>query len=218
MSEDPLKNADMTPSKPLRPIQEGDSGENALGREPPSMPFSLKGAQGPTGTAQAEQISPMDLASSSTASGTQRGIPTPDELITQAQQINDRLGGFKQQLAMPGLKFKPSTSEVLSGHLNNITDNLSIISSRLSTPAAPRANPADATSAIEYFLNYLTGSQQQLNKISQMISHPPTGTLQPGDLLAIQVKMTGVQQQMEFFSVLLGKAIDNIKTVMSIQS
>lgn len=217
MTQDPLRNQDVTADKALKPIAEGESGENALGRQLPSTPFNLKGEEGPKGAAKTEQISPLDLATASTTSA-QRGLPNPTDLITQAHQISDRMGAIKQQLQLPGLQFKPSTSEVLSEHLNNITDNLTAMSTRLSVPFTPQAKPAGAPSAIEYFLNYLTGSQQQLNKISQMISHPPTGTLQPGDLLAIQVKMTGVQQQMEFFSVLLGKAIDNIKTIMSIQS
>lgn len=218
MAQDPLRNQDITPDKAIMPIQPGEENENALGGQQPSTPFSLNEAKGAGEPAKTEQMSPMDLASSTAPATAQRGLPNPTDLITQAQQINDRMGAIKQQLQMPGLQFKPSTSEVLAEHLSNITDNLSVISSRLSVPSAPPAKPASGPSAVEYFLNYLTGSQQQLNKISEMISHPPGGTLKPGDLLAVQVKMTGVQQQMEFFSVLLGKAIDNIKTIMSIQS
>ena len=43
------------------------------------------------------------------------------------------------------------------------------------------------------------------------------GSLSPAALLTIQVKLAKAQQELEYSSVLLSKAVDDIKTMFNIQ-
>ena len=44
-----------------------------------------------------------------------------------------------------------------------------------------------------------------------------TGQITPANMLAIQMKMGYVQQQIELFTSLLNKALESTKTIMNVQ-
>jgi len=68
-------------------------------------------------------------------------------------------------------------------------------------------------------LGLITDGQDQLNKTQDMIQNMKLsdGTISPAQLLLIQVKMAKAQQELEYSSVLLSKAVDDIKTMFNIQ-
>lgn len=216
MTEDPLHTSDVSSDTPLKPISEEDSGEKTLGGKQPSSPFDLKNGKGAE-SPQEEAISPMGLAAGPI--NRNQGIPTTEELSQQAHNISNQIDATKPQLQTPGLQFKPSTHEILTQHANQINENLNSISSRLNLPKQQGLVPGQQQqSGASQFLDYLTGSQKQMQDIAKTFQNPPPNGFQPGDLLAIQAKMNNVQLQVEFFTVLLGKAVSSIQTVMNIQN
>jgi len=69
------------------------------------------------------------------------------------------------------------------------------------------------------FLNYLTTSD---HKLSTLISEVKAldiskNRLTPEKLLAVQIKLGFVQQELEFFTNILNKALESIKTTMNVQ-
>lgn len=196
----------------------GMTGEPEGGNAPP--PFSL--AKGPEAAGKAEGPSPMAVGAEAASPFNPQAI-SGTSLEQQAQAISSQFDKSRSLLQDPALAqnqnlIKASTTDLLSQHLSKVNENMTSLGAKLGTPVATQYTPPSAsTQAVAHFLDYLTGGQQDLVNLSQGLSNK-SGKLSPGDLLTVQMKMSGVQQQMEFFSVLLGKAVDNIKTIMNIQS
>ena len=190
------------------------------GGEPP--PFSLaKGKEGAPPTAESGQPSPMTLNAEMQANPFSPQAISSQVIQQQAAAISDQFDKSRTLLQDPALVqnnnlIKASTTDLLSQHLSRVNDNLTSLSTKLGEPLSNTYTPpGSGTQAVAHFLDYLTGGQQDLVNLTQGLQNKK---LSPADLLTVQVKMSGVQQQMEFFSVLLGKAVDNIKTIMNIQS
>lgn len=79
--------------------------------------------------------------------------------------------------------------------------------------------PTDLSSPAHKFLSYLTNSQYQLQHLGDQIDFiNSTGKeLTLGHMLALQMKMGIVTNQVEFFTGLLSKALESTKTIMNIQ-
>jgi len=77
----------------------------------------------------------------------------------------------------------------------------------------PQANP------LVKFLNYLTHGDRQLSNVAVEIAKLDTakGEITPAKLLAIQIKLNFVQQEIEFFTNVLNKGLESVKTLMNIQ-
>jgi hypothetical protein len=58
----------------------------------------------------------------------------------------------------------------------------------------------------------IAGAKQKLADFAHS-----NGTLNPAELLLVQVKINQAQQQIEFSSMLLSKAVDDFKQLMNIQ-
>jgi hypothetical protein len=182
--------------------------------------FSLSGSSKSGSSAVEEAPSPMDIASKDSSvqsSGNKvnqqdlinqvkKQVDSFNKLTTKASQLNNQnfTAELKQQW---GELFKTHSTEALNS-LNDISSRLNLPQSDTQTLISPK---------IKGFLNYLSGSQDQLKKIQGVLSNPST-KLDPGTLMAIQVKMNNVQQQIEFFSVALGKGLEDVKSIMNIQS
>ena len=68
-------------------------------------------------------------------------------------------------------------------------------------------------------MSFLTNSQQQLENLNGTIAHLNIAgpNLSPANMLAIQLKMNAVTQQIELFTSLLNKALESAKTIMNVQ-
>ena len=77
----------------------------------------------------------------------------------------------------------------------------------------------DLSSPAHKFLSYLTNSQYQLEHLNDQIDYiNSTGKdITLGNMLALQMKMGIVTNQVEFFTGLLSKALESTKTIMNIQ-
>ena len=79
--------------------------------------------------------------------------------------------------------------------------------------------PVNNQNPARKFLSFLTDADSRLNFIvSDIMSYSDQGKkLSPEKLLAIQVKLNFVQQEMEFFTNVLNRAVEGIKTLMNVQ-
>jgi len=72
---------------------------------------------------------------------------------------------------------------------------------------------------LQRFLSLISDGQNQLEAAQeQLASLQKRGeSLSPGDMLLVQIKLNKAQQEIEYSSLLLSKAIDDMKMMMNIQ-
>lgn len=146
----------------------------------------------------------------------------PESLKNQAKDLVAQLEGVKAQLATnPGAELKPYDQKRLKNSLTHIDDSLRIALSKAGTEYPPTAMPEQKGLAnpIERFLGLVTHGQYQLDHLSQTINQLNiTGAqLTPAHMLALQIKLGQVQQEIELFTNILNKSLESTKTIMNVQ-
>lgn len=156
----------------------------------------------------------------------QRLEPASIEQITA--QAEDLRGALKQPIAQldgalkenPNTKISPVYEAQLSQRLVHIDSSLrsaigkvggvEVVSSQVS---GPNTNP------LVKFVNYLTTSDHKLQSLIGEVRSLDLSKqrLTPEKLLAVQIKLNFVQQELEFFTNILNKSLEAIKTTMNVQ-
>jgi hypothetical protein len=161
------------------------------------------------------QISPFDLAHGKVpASG-----PTFHTLQEQAKIASSQLGDVATQLKTPKLKLKQSTKYLLKNKLKAANAHIMSASTKLGAKELAEGELPKGAGPIQRFLNLVTSGQNQLQEAQNMMSNLASKgqEISPGDMLLIQIKLSKAQQQIQFSSMLLGKAMDDLKLMMNIQ-
>ncbi len=150
---------------------------------------------------------------------------TPTELIAQAEQAQNRIDSIKTRLSEPNAKIRDSYVPLLQNKLSHINDNIRIILSHSglenATPGTgiPPAPPIAADNPIIRFLGFLTDGQYRLQTLSSEVEKWNLNKvdINPATMLAMQIKVNFISQELEFFSSLLNKALESTKTIMNVQ-
>lgn len=146
---------------------------------------------------------------------------SPEQLKAQANDVIAQIDQVKTQLAQTQGEIKPAYQTLLRNRLSHIDDNLKIALSKAGVEYTPPSKAPGANSAnpLERFLGFLTNSQKQLEGLNSTIDAlgMEKSQLTPANMLAIQMKMGYVQQQIELFTSLLNKALESTKSIMNIQ-
>jgi hypothetical protein len=146
----------------------------------------------------------------------------PEDLKNQAHGIIAQIEDVKTQLshAQP-TDIKSSYHNVLRNRLTHIDDSLKIALSKagIENQASEKVVSKGTVNPIERFLGMLTNSQYQLEHLNQAIEQLSLtkAELTPADMLALQIKVGFVGQQIELFTSLLNKALESTKTIMNVQ-
>lgn len=214
---DPTPTPDnISPSKIVKPITEGDkqAGEQSVRPFAPYM--QGKGQTNPLADAgKAPQVSPFDLARGKVpAPG-----PTFDTIQAQAKTAHSSMGELAQQLNTPKLKLKQSTKYLLKNKLTAAKGNILSASTKLGAPTTEDEEQPKGSGALAKFLDLVTSGQRQLEATQQQIQQIAASgkTMNPAEMLLVQAKLNKAQQQLEYSSMLLGKAVDDLKQMMNIQ-
>lgn len=146
---------------------------------------------------------------------------SPEGIKTQAKDAIDQIEKVKTQLSQAQGEIKPSYQTLLRNRLSHIDDNLRIALSKAGVEykTPPKVAETGKTNPVQRFIGFLTNSQHQLENLQVTIENLNiTGAqLSPANMLAIQMKMGYVQQQIELFTSLLNKALESTKTIMNVQ-
>jgi len=191
-------------------------GEPGGGPAPGAQPFQSF-MQGPAGAlaqpSGATLSSPFDLAHQQMIPAT----PTFDTLLTQVNAAQTTLGDISTQFNTPNLKLKQSSKYLLKNKMSDANDHIFSAANKLGleTPE-PSAAPAGPFGK---FIGMITDGQNQLQAAQkQLQSLKDKGNqLSPADMLLVQVKLNLAQQELEYSSVVLSKAIDDIKMLFNVQ-
>lgn len=146
----------------------------------------------------------------------------PEAVKAQAKNMISQIEHVKTQLSQAQTDIKPSYQTLLRNRLTHIDDNLKIALNKAGVeytpPTTADVGAAGKTNAIHKFLSFLTNSQRQLENLHVAVDAVnQKGQITPANMLAIQMKMGYVQQQIELFTSLLNKALESTKTIMNVQ-
>ena len=199
---------------PLKPIQGGGGQETK-----PSQSFDtyMKGEsstmQPSTGN---EQPTPLDLAKEGKVL---QANPSMQTLLGQMSSTSTVLGDMQNQLHTKGLTLTQTQKYLLRHKLTQANENVRKSAEKAGVDVGPLPAPSRSKSPINKFIGLLTNSQNQLKKTQTMIGELSSqgATLSPGKLIQVQINMSRAQQNLEFASVLLSKAVESLKSLMTVQ-
>ena len=139
---------------------------------------------------------------------------------TTLSTIDEIKSKLKQQLSTDQLTIKKSYQPQLRNKLTHVEDSLRIALMKAGAEAVEaEASPAASVNPVERFLGHLSHAQNQLESLGSYVEamQNAEAELSPASMLAIQIKVHHVQQELEFFSNLLNKALESTKTILNIQ-
>ncbi len=144
--------------------------------------------------------------------------PTLASIKGQANSVDASLDSLHAQLkANPNLKMKAQHARLLEDKLKQSNKHLKEASQNLGIPSSALKKPA-SKGPIHRFLGYVTNGQKQILEAKKKLETLKTeGSLNPADLILVQVKLSQAQQDLEYSSILLGKVVDMFKQIMNIQ-
>lgn len=145
----------------------------------------------------------------------------PADLKKQSADLIAKIETFKTELSAANANVRPAYQTLLRNRLEHIDDSLKIALSKAGVEYTPPEVGATkgAVKPIERFIGLLSNSQYQLENLSTTIDQLQLtdAKLSPASMLAIQIKVGYVQQQIELFTNLLNKSLESIKTIMNVQ-
>lgn len=168
-----------------------------------------------------QSASLLDQVSKLNKNLTQISSASPESLKTQAKEMVSQIEQVKTQLANNTGEIKPSYQTLLKNRITHIDDSLKIALNKAGleyTPPPIQTGEGSSKNGVKTFLGFLTNSQNQLQNLDNVIEKlSANGQITPANMIAIQMKMGYVQQQIELFTSLLNKALESTKTIMNVQ-
>lgn len=161
------------------------------------------------------QVSPFDLAHGR--------VPAPgpnfNTIQDQAKMASSALGDVAGQLKTKNLKLKQSTKYLLKNKLNSAKGHIKSAAAKMGAPITEDSEEPSGAGIVGKFLGLVTSGQNQLQAAQAHLAKlsKKGDQLKPADMLLIQIKLSKAQQELEYSSVLLGKAMDDLKQLMNIQ-
>lgn len=184
----------------------------------PQVPVTQ--VEGVQKTALVEKTSLFDEVRKLNTSVDNASRATPKDLAMKAEGLISQIEQIKDKLKTPDLNLKGSYQNLLQNKLTHIDENLRIALSKAGVEyQVPDVQAKKSTNPIDRFLGFLTDGQYQLQHLSNDLEAMALqkGQISPASMLAIQVKVTFITQELEFFTSVLNKALESTKTIMNVQ-
>jgi len=145
--------------------------------------------------------------------------PTLESVGSQINSVSSSLGDVNNQLNTQNLKLKQSQKYLLRSKLESANDHIRGAVEKLGGDPGDPVNLRTKKNPIAKFLSLVADGQDQLNNAASLVSNLNSSgqAVNPGQLLLVQVKLQKAQQELDYTSVILGKAVDVIKTLFNVQ-
>ncbi len=163
------------------------------------------------------QITPMQAAQNQAM--TPNKLPTPQTLQAQMNTTSSSLGDIKNQLHTKGLKLKQSDKYLLRNKLGQADQHLRTANQHLGGDPGVPVNLKSTKNPLNKFLAMVADGQHQLNSAATQLRNLNSSgqEINAGEMLLVQVKLQKAQQELDYTSVLLGKAVELVKTLLNVQ-
>lgn len=150
---------------------------------------------------------------------------TPVEILAQTDEARKKITDLQTGLQTPGLELKDSVRTLMRNKLEHVDTNIRIALSKAGVETKELAHPgitavgAPSENPISRFLGLLTDGQYKLQTLATEVEnwHLNKKEISPATMLAVQIKVNFITQELEFFSSLLNKALESTKTIMNVQ-
>lgn len=216
MTQKPIPD-DINPPDRIGAMMPVGEGQQELATSSQAFSSFMQSNPASEGTSKSQMISPFDLAQQ----GPKAGVASPNmaTLMSQVQLAQSSMSDLQTQLSYPNLKLKASQKYIVKNKLTDANSNLRTANSKLGVPPSDEVISSGASGPLGKFLDYVSDGMNQLESAKQQLSNLKSQghNLTPGDFLLIQIKMNKAQQELDFTSVLLSKAVEDFKMMMNIQ-
>lgn len=147
------------------------------------------------------------------------GPPTMESVQQQMKATSTQLGDINQKLNTPNLKLKPSEKFLVRSKIEDAHTNIREAAQKIGVDTGSEVDTKSLQNPIAKFLALIGDGQKQLESAQDMIAKMSSNgqMVNPGDLLLAQIKINRAQQQLDFSSVVLSKALEGIKTLFNVQ-
>lgn len=147
---------------------------------------------------------------------------TSEEIRSTIQKTISNIEQVKKDLETPNLNIKPY-QKLMNNKLKHVDEQL-----RIAVARTGREFPVEEVGApevgkrfnpVEEFLGRLSHIEYQMQDMQNYVDYMALSEteLNPANMLAIQMKMNHIGQEVEFFAALLNKALEGIKQIGNIQ-
>lgn len=146
--------------------------------------------------------------------------PTLATLHTLAAHAQTTLGDINNMLNTPKLKMKSSSNYLLRNKLGEAAEHLRTVNAKLGGKEQEEEQDLPAGHGpFQQFLAYVGSSQIALKNAQDRLKEISENkeSINPAEMLYVQIKMNKAQQLLDYSSVLLAKTIDGMKSLFSIQ-
>lgn len=205
---------DLASPQKIDPTKSRQPGEEKP-QQAPAKPFSSymgEKTEGPTSA----QPSPMDIAKGQVGPTSQ---PTMESVHAQMKSASSTLGDINTQLQTPNLKLKRSQNYLLRNKLSDANQNIRTAASKVGVDVGKPPQTSGHQNPIARYLNMVGDSQKQLsaaqNKVNELSQKGDS--VNPAELLTVQIKVNKATQELEYASVLLSNAVSSLKMMFNVQ-
>lgn len=169
---------------------------------------------GPKQTSPTQGASPIDIGSKPPSAP-----PTLDSVRAQMTTASSSLGDIKNQLHTKGLQLKQSQKYLLRNKLGQANEQIRSAAEHLGVNPGPLPDVKGKKNPIAKFLELVSDGQDQLNSAATQVRNLDSSgkQLNAGELLLVQVKLQKAQQELDYSSAILGKAVDIISKLFNVQ-
>jgi hypothetical protein len=225
---DPSNKLDITPEIAQAEPIESSKFHQELARVDPVADrghpkIDLEGIDTPN-TSSDPKLSPITEINNSESRVERLKSATVGQVAKQAEElktaVQQPLINLEQLQSSQGkLKLTPAQETALQDRLIHIDSSLrtSLAKAGVEVKAAD-IQPIGQKPLVK-FLNYLTSADHQLTTLIDQLNGVAGGDkkLSPEKLIALQIKLGFVQNELEFFTNVLNKAMESTKTIMNVQ-
>ena len=199
----------MDPTKGISPGEEQEPGQ---AQTKPFEPYMKGGPE----QSQSSQPSPFDIAKGPVSP---TGQPTLETVNAQMKTASGTLGDINQHLNTKGLKLKRSQNYLLRNKLTDSNQNIRTAVQKLGVDPGAPVQVAGRQNPIMRFIALVGDSQKQMQDAQKKVKELSAqgSSVNPAELLTVQIKINKAQQELEYSSVLLSNAVSSLKMMFNVQ-
>jgi hypothetical protein len=172
-----------------------------------------------------QKLNPIDQMSMSSHKIDRLKPVTVDQIVEQADDLRARIQApiskiQEVQAQQPQTRISPAHDALLTDKLIHVDTSLKTALNKVGVEvSASEIQQNYGQSPLVKFLNYLSNSDRQLYTLIGEVNSMQNAKerLTPEKLLAVQIKLGFVQNELEFFTNVLNKALEGTKTIMNVQ-
>lgn len=141
------------------------------------------------------------------------------DLVHESENLIAQINDIKEKLATPNLELNANDQWKMRNNLTHIDDSLSVALKQTGIEYTAPERPSSKVNVVEKFLGLLSHGQNQLDNLGSVLGnmYRENKEFSPSQMLLVQVKVNYIQQELEFFTSALNKALESTKTLMNVQ-